>query len=129
VKAITEAAEILPGIVSLGEMGEKIVEQSLLVSTDSGGVLLTGCAHPGVLDIVNRVIDYAGSPPHMILGGLHLKGKSERILRETVSGIRERGVIKAGPSHCTGDAAREVFEEVFGDGYIEVGAGSVVEVP
>ncbi len=128
VQEITEAAEILPGAVSLGEMGNRIIEQSLLVSTDNGGILLTGCAHPGVLDIVDRATEYAGSPPYMVLGGLHLKGKSERILLKAVSGIRERGVVKAGPSHCTGDVAREVFEKVFGADYIEVGAGSVIEV-
>jgi 7,8-dihydropterin-6-yl-methyl-4-(beta-D-ribofuranosyl)aminobenzene 5'-phosphate synthase len=64
----------------------------------------------------------------MVLGGLHLKGKSERILREIVEGVRERGVARAAPSHCTGDKGREVFEGIFGEGYLEVGVGSVVEV-
>lgn len=128
VKDISAPTEILPGVVSLGEMGDKIIEQSLLIYADKGNVLLTGCAHPGVINTVERAIEYAGSPPYMILGGLHLKGKSERILIEVINGIKEHGVEKAAPSHCTGDRARVVFEEVFGKGFIEVGAGSVIEI-
>ncbi len=128
VKEITGPTEIIPGVVSLGESGDKIIEQSLLVITNKGNVLLTGCAHPGVLRIIDFATEYAGSPPYMILGGLHLKGKSERILLEVIGGVKDRGVEKAAPSHCTGDRARDIFEEVFGDGFIEVGVGSVVEV-
>ncbi|MCP4230546.1 MAG: MBL fold metallo-hydrolase [bacterium] len=128
VNDVSRLTEIIPGVVSLGEMGDRIIEQSLLVSTGKGGVLLTGCAHPGILDILDGVIENAGSPPYMILGGLHLKGKSERILRKTVGGVRERGVTRAAPLHCTGDKGREVFAEVFGAGYIDVGVGSVVDV-
>jgi 7,8-dihydropterin-6-yl-methyl-4-(beta-D-ribofuranosyl)aminobenzene 5'-phosphate synthase len=124
---ITGPLEVIPGILSLGEMGDNIIEQSLLVITEEGNVLLTGCAHTGVLDIINNAAEYTGSPPYMVLGGLHLKGKSERILREIAEGVREQGVKRAAPSHCTGDRGREIFADAFGADYIEIGAGSIID--
>ena len=46
--------EIRPGIHTTGEVGRGIVEQALLVETGDGLVVVTGCAHPGVVKMVRR---------------------------------------------------------------------------
>ncbi len=61
--------EILPGIVSTGQLGGPLKEQSLVVVDGGKGIVLTGCAHPGLGVIFARVEETAR--PSWIVGGLH----------------------------------------------------------
>jgi 7,8-dihydropterin-6-yl-methyl-4-(beta-D-ribofuranosyl)aminobenzene 5'-phosphate synthase len=124
---IRGAASILPGVCSLGEMGEVIREQSLVVNTERGLVIVTGCAHPGIVSIVERARAEMRREILLILGGFHLVNASTEEARRIAGRLRELGVRHVAPCHCTGPA-RSVFAEVFGARFIETGAGTVVRV-
>ncbi len=51
---ISEAGELAAGLYSTGEMGHELKEQSLILTTGEGLVVLTGCAHPGIVNIVRK---------------------------------------------------------------------------
>lgn len=61
--------EVMPGIMSTGELGGPLKEQSLVVVDGGSGIVVTGCAHPGLGVIINRVEGIAH--PSWIIGGLH----------------------------------------------------------
>ena len=78
-------------------------DMSLVFDTDAGLVVLTGCGHAGVINI----IDYARTfirraRIHALIGGLHLFNASEESLRWTADRLREFGVDNFLGAHCTG---------------------------
>ena len=74
---IKEIAEISDGIWSTGELGDKIKEQSLVLSTENGAYVLTGCAHPGIEAIMDAALSCGKIKG--ILGGLHDSERFERL--------------------------------------------------
>jgi len=133
-------AEIRPGIHTTGEVGRGIVEQALAVETGEGLVVITGCAHPGVVEMVRRAKESGGdrTPPriggagggkvYLVLGGFHLGGMSRRRVERIVADFRDLGVQKAAPCHCTGDRAIRIFAEEYGEDFIRVGVGCVITI-
>lgn len=125
---VGSATEITGAISTTGELGTSIREQSLMVETPKGLVVLTGCAHPGVVSIVERVKELSDRDIHLVMGGFHLGGASDDQLRSIISRFKELGVERAAPCHCSGERARELFAEEYGEDYIANGVGRVIEL-
>jgi 7,8-dihydropterin-6-yl-methyl-4-(beta-D-ribofuranosyl)aminobenzene 5'-phosphate synthase len=124
---VTAAWDICPGVGSTGEMGTSIVEQALVARTPRGLVVITGCAHPGIVEVVARARDLYGDDVHLVMGGFHLRAAADAELRDVAASFREMGVRYAGPCHCSGDRAREIFAEELSERYLKVGVGTEVE--
>lgn len=118
------ALKICEGVATTGELGTTIKEQSLLVATRRGLIIVTGCAHPGVVNIVRRAKELTGMEPYLILGGFHLIGVPEDKILSIIEQLKELGVVKVAPCHCSGDLARTLFKREFREDYIKVGVGS-----
>ena len=125
---VHEPMEIAEGIYTTGEMGEGILEQSLVVSTTQGLVVITGCAHPGVVNIVARAKEIAGGEVYLVMGGFHLGGVGEAVIEGIVEDFQKLGVQKVAPCHCSGDLARSIFERAYGEDFIPTGVGSKLKV-
>jgi 7,8-dihydropterin-6-yl-methyl-4-(beta-D-ribofuranosyl)aminobenzene 5'-phosphate synthase len=61
------------------------------------------------------------------MGGFHLSRAGDGELREIIHDLREAGLAYAGPCHCSGDRARQLFSEAFGENYVEISVGTVLE--
>lgn len=109
-----------------GEMGVTIIEQALAVETSEGLVVVSGCAHPGIAEMVRVAAD--GCRVALVIGGFHLKDADERKIDTTVDALEALGVDRVAPTHCTGDDAIARFAVAFGDRYSDIGVGSVLEV-
>lgn len=120
--------EITDVMSSTGELRGPPKEQSLMISTDKGLVVITGCAHPGIVRIVEKAKNLTGKDIHLVIGGFHLSGASESRLMNIVSSFRKLGVQKVAPSHCSGDRTRQLFQEEYGDAYIGNGVGRVIKI-
>lgn len=120
--------KISESVMTTGELGTWIKEQSLVINTERGLVVITGCAHPGIVDIVKEVKKLASGEIYLVVGGFHLGGASDLELREIIKSFRELGVRKVSPSHCSGDRAKELFREEYGEDFIENGVGKVIEI-
>jgi 7,8-dihydropterin-6-yl-methyl-4-(beta-D-ribofuranosyl)aminobenzene 5'-phosphate synthase len=125
---VREPEKICARIQTTGELGEQIREQSLMVETGKGMVVLTGCAHPGIVSILERSKEISGQEVYLVTGGFHLAGMGDPAIRGIISSFRALGVQKAAPCHCSGERARHLFEEEYGDDYISNGAGRVIEL-
>ena len=125
---VTGAVEILPGVYSTGEVGSGIIEQALAVETGDGLVVVTGCAHPGVVEMVRCAQEAARGEVALVMGGFHLGGAGRGQIEDIVAAFRHMGVQRVAPCHCTGDRARQIFADEFGADFILAGAGSVITV-
>ncbi len=125
---VTAPVEIAPGVRSTGEMGTEIPEHALVIDTPEGLVVISGCAHPGIVDMVRAAKETTGRNVHLVLGGFHLLRSQEDEVRAVIHAFQELGVAKAGASHCSGDAAMALFKEAYGEDFLELGAGRVLTV-
>lgn len=120
--------EIMDGVFSTGKMGTSIEEHSLIVNTDRGYVVITGCSHSNVANIVEKAKEVTGGDIYLIIGGFHMAGFSETALKSVIDRFRNASVEKVAPSHCTGETALQLFREEYKGNYIETGVGSVLEI-
>jgi 7,8-dihydropterin-6-yl-methyl-4-(beta-D-ribofuranosyl)aminobenzene 5'-phosphate synthase len=98
-------------------------EQSLIIDTPQGLVLITGCAHPGIVSILKRAKEIVNRDIYLVLGGFHLFNQTDEQIKTVVDSFKSMGVRYVGPMHCTGDKAKAAFREAYGDHYVEMGAG------
>ncbi len=130
VKEIREPRELFSGVHTTGELGNGTKEQSLIVTTSKGLVIITGCAHPGVVNIVRAAKDIV--PDHkvyLVIGGFHLSGASSAQIESIIEEFGGLSVEKVAPCHCSGDDTRRLFKERYGEGYIESGVGKKIPLP
>ncbi len=126
--SIKEAEEICENVWSTGELGTSIKEQSLVLNTPKGLVVITGCAHPGIVEIVKFVKNYFKKNIYMVLGGFHLISLSESEIIEIINELKKLRVKKIAPSHCSGEKAIELFKEAWGEGFVESGCGAEIRI-
>jgi 7,8-dihydropterin-6-yl-methyl-4-(beta-D-ribofuranosyl)aminobenzene 5'-phosphate synthase len=117
------------GIYTTGELGGFIKEQSLVLKTPEGLVIITGCAHSGIVKIVEHAVDLFREKVYLLLGGFHLMGRSRENIRATIGRLDELKVERIAPCHCSEDRARELFRHHYGENYIDCGVGLVSEIP
>ena len=118
--------EICKNIFVTGEE-EHLIEQSLFVRTSKGTVIVTGCAHPGIVNIAKRIKDIINDKIFLTLGGFHLFMDTDDEIKNTVDGLHKMGVIKVAPCHCTGPRALQMFEQVYGENFIKAGVGTILK--
>lgn len=124
---VFDPVEVCRGVFSAGELGTDIKEQSLALNTDEGLIVITGCAHPGIVSIVNRAREVAHRDVLLAMGGFHLGRATVDEIEEVIDGFRRAGVSYAGPCHCSGDITRHLFREEYQENYISIGVGAVLE--
>ncbi|MEA3373130.1 MAG: MBL fold metallo-hydrolase [Campylobacterota bacterium] len=124
---VKESAEILNGLYSTGEMGPGLKEQSLIICTPKGMVIITGCAHPGIVNIVKRAKEMFDDEVLLVMGGFHMMGKSRSEVDTIISNMKKFGVRYVGPCHCTGDKARDLFQQAYREHFISLGVGKRID--
>jgi 7,8-dihydropterin-6-yl-methyl-4-(beta-D-ribofuranosyl)aminobenzene 5'-phosphate synthase len=115
-------------IYSTGELGTFIKEQSLVIKTSKGLVVITGCAHPGIVNIIKKAKKMLRTDAYLVLGGFHLFGMNAREIKETIEGLKEQKVMRVAPCHCSGDLARKLFEKTYGKDFILSGTGKKITI-
>jgi 7,8-dihydropterin-6-yl-methyl-4-(beta-D-ribofuranosyl)aminobenzene 5'-phosphate synthase len=109
---VDEPMKIHDNIFSTGELDH--IEQSMAVKTDKGLVLIAGCSHPKMKNILEAASQFGKI--YAIIGGLH--GFNEYDL------FKDLGVIC--PTHCTQHI--EEIKYLYPEKYIEGGAGRIIEI-
>ena len=113
-------------------------ELTMVVHQENGMVVVTGCSHNGVLNMVDAATGtFPGAPVKTVIGGFHLIGlpfydsmaSSRREVEDIARTIGEKcsGTIFTG--HCTGKKAHRVLESVLGKRLQSMPTGTVLELP
>jgi 7,8-dihydropterin-6-yl-methyl-4-(beta-D-ribofuranosyl)aminobenzene 5'-phosphate synthase len=106
-------------------------DQALLVHVAGKGlVVLTGCGHAGIVNIVRYAKHLTGvDRVHAVIGGFHLTGGLfERIIPETVEAIAAELPDVIMPAHCTGWPAMQRFAAKLPDAYVPNSVGTRLEL-
>lgn len=117
---------ICQNVYSTGQMGTRIPEQALVVRTERGLVVLTGCAHPGVARMVEKVRALHEEEILLVMGGFHLGWAQTSEIEQIILALKNLGVRYVAPTHCSGDKAGALFQQHFGAHYLSVGVGKTI---
>ena len=100
-------------------------DANLLLETSSGPVLVLGCAHGGVLNILDHVkANFGITRLHAILGGTHLMFYAPEQIQAAIEAFEAFDVKVVGVSHCTGPQAAMTLAQHFGDRFQQAAAGN-----
>ena len=105
-----------------------IPEQYLAIKTTKGIVVITGCAHPGIIEITQHAKVAFNSNIRLLVGGFHLKDHTTGESCKIVSKLKELGVYQVIPFHCTGRIAQELFKKDFGSDCVIPREGQAIEI-
>ncbi len=101
---------------------------SLLVDTPSGPVVLLGCAHSGMVEILDQISEAAGLREfHAVIGGTHLGTAPDDYVKQSMDTMDRYNVKVIGVSHCTGFRVACAFAARFRDRFVNASAGRVFE--
>ncbi len=128
VEKVSEFTQIDEELWSTGPLGEDIPEHSLVMRTDKGLVIITGCAHPGIEKITRLVADQLNEPVYLLIGGFHLMRKTQQETAEFIQSLKDLDVAKVAPSHCTGGEQISQFREAWGTNFIDAGCGMTISI-
>ena len=125
--AVRSPLRLCRNVFLTGALGKSPVEQALVLNTADGLVVVTGCAHPGVVEMVAKVKEMLDKPIDLVCGGFHLMNKSDDEIKEIIAKFREMGVKRVGATHCTGEKQIALFREAYGADFVPLGVGRVLE--
>ncbi len=126
---VDEPIQLCENVFLTGEIKGPVNEHAVIIETSKGLVVITGCAHPGIADIVKKARQQLDKDVYFVLGGFHLMQKSESQINDIIHQFTEAGVIKCGATHCTGDEQIKMFARAYGNNYVEMGVGRIISIP
>jgi 7,8-dihydropterin-6-yl-methyl-4-(beta-D-ribofuranosyl)aminobenzene 5'-phosphate synthase len=122
---VNDSMKLCDRVHLTGPMSGPAVEQALVLDTPKGLVVITGCAHPGVVQIIQKAKQMLDKDVYFVFGGFHLLNDSDSQIMSKVEQFKSLGVRKCGASHCTGDRAIQLFKQEYGPDFVSIGVGPV----
>ena len=105
-------------------------EVCLVIEDGKGLIVIAGCSHPGILNMIESVKARFGKPVYAVFGGSHLVEADEARLVETMKILGDMGIMTAGFNHCTGVVAQARLAQCAGDTkYLHLKTGDCIFLP
>ncbi|MEA3640018.1 MAG: MBL fold metallo-hydrolase [Lamprobacter sp.] len=123
-----EPQTLAPGIISTGLLASQPPEQGLILNLGGLSMAISGCAHPGMEQIISRGRALLGEPIRWAIGGFHLMYADDAEITRSVQALQALGVTDVLPTHCTGDVAIAAFQDAYGDRCVPGGVGRRLEL-
>ena len=107
-------------------------EQCLVISCDDEDLLISGCAHNGILNILDRYKEIFGRLPDRVISGFHMMKKDGEHTAEEIATIRQTARELAATDtiyysgHCTGIPAFKIMKEIMGEKLIAMHSGESI---
>lgn len=148
----TDFTEIVPGMYLTGEVpritdfewGEPNVvlksedgfvrdplldDQSVVIETEKGLLIILGCSHAGVINILHHAVKKTGQNRiHAVVGGTHLWTVTKEQQEKTIQAFKEFDIERLGVSHCTGLKVSMRLCQEFKERFFFCNVGTVIEV-
>jgi 7,8-dihydropterin-6-yl-methyl-4-(beta-D-ribofuranosyl)aminobenzene 5'-phosphate synthase len=123
-----KSIEFVEDMMSTGEMLGGLSEHSLLINVKNKGlVVLVGCSHPGIINILKRSEKVSGVDKiHAVMGGFHISSVGEGL--RVGEFLRELDVILVSPCHCTSNDAKQGIAKILGERYVKNGSGKIISI-
>ena len=109
---------------------EILDDQAIIINTKQGLVVITGCAHRGIINTLYHAQQITGVKIiHTVIGGAHLFTASEHRIRRTIIALKDLNIQRLGLCHCTGLPAITLMAQEFGDKFFFNNAGTRINIP
>jgi 7,8-dihydropterin-6-yl-methyl-4-(beta-D-ribofuranosyl)aminobenzene 5'-phosphate synthase len=125
---VNPGQKIIDRVFTTGEVTGSIREQALIIDSVNGLVIITGCAHPGVENMVLAAKQIIDKEIYLVMGGFHLAKAGEYKVSGVIEELHQLGVEKIAPCHCTGDNSINQFKEAYGENFIKIGVGTEIQI-
>lgn len=103
-------------------------EQSLILDTDKGLVIINCCSHGGAVNIINEAkAAFPDKKVFGLIGGFHLFNKTEKEIREVGNMINETGIEFVCTGHCTKNRAFGILKDILGEKLLQLKVGLEME--
>lgn len=109
----------------LDEFSDEIV---MGLVTTKGLVVVAGCSHVGIINILSEITRRISIPIYAVLGGTHLIGASKERMDGSVNAIKQIKPNYVAVSHCTGEEGESVLQKEFGRQFIRNNTGHVFTI-
>lgn len=151
-KLSKDTVEVLPAVTFLGEIPRKVsfeqdltiqlrtqvdgkwvddqIEEDSAISIDTpkGLIIISGCSHAGIVNIVNRAIQVTGKEDvFAVIGGFHLISADDTRIDQTSQSLKDLNVENIITGHCTGGDAEYRLKQDFKESYQKLFAGKRLE--
>ncbi len=106
-------------------------EQYLVITDGEKKLLISGCAHNGVLNILEKYRELYGDNPYAMISGFHMRKKSDytdediAVMEETAKELCDTDTVFY-TGHCTGEFPFEVMKKILGEQLIYVHSGEEI---
>jgi len=130
---IDKTSEVAPGVWLIALVSEatgtkELKELSLAIDTPDGIVLVVGCSHPGIENIV-QAASKINKKIHLIAGGFHLVVAQDDVIAKVATALHDTWQVEnIAPGHCTGEPTFAALRQAFGEHYFYAGVGTVLPV-
>ena len=102
-------------------------EQALFIESSNGLVVVFGCGHAGVVNILDYISKLTGEKNiYAVIGGMHLLNASPTRIENTIKAFKKYKIQKIMPLHCTGKKAIDAMKNAFGEKCLSLGAGGQI---
>lgn len=103
-------------------------EISLGINTDKGLVVIVGCSHVGILNIIDTIEDRTGLEIYALIGGTHLVKEDDEKINGIIQYLREKEIHLIGACHCTGKQGETMLEQQLEENFINNNTGSILVI-
>ena len=133
IRLVDKTTQIAPGVHLIALVSDKpgtleLRELSLAIDTPDGMIVVVGCSHPGIDNIVKAAA--AINPRiHFVGGGFHLVVAKDPEIDSIVEVLRDTyKIAHVAPGHCTGEPTFAALKKAFGDRCLYAGLGTTIEL-
>ncbi len=101
-------------------------DTGIYISTPKGVIVIAGCSHSGIVNIVKYAKQLSGKQVVAVIGGFHLHSASVARINHTIDALEELGVKEVITGHCTGGDAEYAFKQRFKKQFQKLHAGKIL---
>lgn len=103
-------------------------EISLVLDTEKGLIVVVGCSHPGIVNMLNTIIKKTGKDIYMLIGGTHLVKEDDEKINSIIDYLKEKEIEMIAACHCTGTQGETMLSQQMEDAFIQNNTGDRVLV-
>lgn len=102
-------------------------DQALWIKTDQGLVVCSGCAHSGIINTIEHIMNISGQTRiRAVAGGFHLINADRSRIKKTITALEKLSPELIAQCHCTGETACRLIRDAFKSNYHSCKAGSTI---
>lgn len=101
-------------------------EISLGIKTSRGLVVIVGCSHVGIVNILETIIQRTGMQIYALIGGTHLVKEDDEKINKVIEYLKEKEIKVIGACHCTGKQGETMLSQQLEESFISNNTGDVL---